>query len=90
MVASVHNHKQVTCSRKTVLVAGRERVLNHLLFHVISPFRRFMKVSFEIFIQTADSLLHDVAGQHFDAVALPGGMPGAKNLSESHELIVSL
>jgi len=30
-----------------------------------------------------DTLLADVAGEAFDAIVLPGGMPGAKNLHES-------
>ena len=30
-----------------------------------------------------DALLSDVAGQAFDAIILPGGMPGAKNLHAS-------
>ncbi len=32
---------------------------------------------------TADAALDSVAGQRFDMVALPGGMPGSKSLAES-------
>ena len=30
-----------------------------------------------------DTVLHDVAGSHFDAVILPGGLPGAATLRDS-------
>jgi 4-methyl-5(b-hydroxyethyl)-thiazole monophosphate biosynthesis len=34
-------------------------------------------------ILTADAVLSDLAGKSWDAVILPGGMPGAKNLAAS-------
>lgn len=39
----------------------------------------------DIYVQ-CDALLSDVASDDFDAVIFPGGMPGAKNLSESREV----
>ena len=36
---------------------------------------------------TCDALLKDVASQEFDAVVLPGGMPGAQYMSECPLLI---
>lgn len=38
----------------------------------------------------ADALLADVAGRHFDLVALPGGMPGAEHLRDTPALIALL
>jgi protein deglycase len=35
----------------------------------------------------ADALLVDCAGQTYDCIALPGGMPGAEHLRDSAELI---
>jgi len=34
----------------------------------------------------ADTTIAEVAGQEFDAIALPGGMPGAERLRDSAEL----
>jgi protein deglycase len=38
----------------------------------------------------ADALLGDVEKQHFDAVVLPGGMPGAKRLKEDPRVLTLL
>lgn len=38
----------------------------------------------------ADALMADVIEQEFDAIVLPGGMPGAKNLSDCTALISML
>jgi len=35
----------------------------------------------------ADALLQDVLQQHFDMMALPGGMPGAKNLQQDERVL---
>ncbi len=35
---------------------------------------------------TADFLIHDCVNQHWDLIALPGGMPGAENLRNNKEL----
>lgn len=35
----------------------------------------------------ADKLIDDVAAEHFDLIALPGGMPGAERLRDSEALI---
>eukprot|EP01121_Diplochlamys_sp_Union-15-3_P001205 TRINITY_DN11069_c0_g1_i2.p1 TRINITY_DN11069_c0_g1~~TRINITY_DN11069_c0_g1_i2.p1 ORF type:complete len:190 (+),score=53.89 TRINITY_DN11069_c0_g1_i2:80-649(+) len=53
-VASTTSEKQVTCSRKTKLVA--------------------------------DVLIEDCVEKTYDLIAVPGGMPGAKHLSESAAL----
>lgn len=34
----------------------------------------------------ADGLIHDIIAREFDVIAIPGGMPGAKHLSESATL----
>ncbi|MBO7349089.1 MAG: DJ-1/PfpI family protein [Spirochaetales bacterium] len=41
--------------------------------------------SHDIYVQ-CDSLLSDVAKDHFDAIFFPGGMPGATNLASSPEV----
>lgn len=41
--------------------------------------------SHDIYVQ-CDSLLSDVAKDHFDAIIFPGGMPGATNLASSPEV----
>ncbi len=56
---------------------GRERVREE-----------YLDVLLSMAYVSSDALIHDVMGQHFDAVALPGGMPGATHLAESHELTV--
>lgn len=38
----------------------------------------------------ADAMLEDCAQQHFDAIALPGGIPGANHLRDSSRLIQML
>lgn len=38
----------------------------------------------------ADALFEDVAGRDFDAIVLPGGMPGTSNLGEFRPLIEKL
>lgn len=38
----------------------------------------------------ADKLLSDLTEERFDLIVLPGGMPGAKNLAESDDLILLL
>ena len=38
----------------------------------------------------ADALIADCAGQTYDCIALPGGMPGAEHLRDSAELIEML
>jgi 4-methyl-5(b-hydroxyethyl)-thiazole monophosphate biosynthesis len=37
-------------------------------------------------VLTADVLLADVAGRTFDAIVLPGGMPGARHLHDNRQL----
>ncbi|RYG52488.1 DJ-1/PfpI family protein [archaeon] len=37
-------------------------------------------------VQTADVLVSDVAGEKYDMIALPGGMPGAEHLSNNATL----
>ncbi|MCK7544865.1 DJ-1/PfpI family protein [Marinobacter bryozoorum] len=54
-VASVHEHKTITASRRTRI--------------------------------TADALLQDCVHHDYDLIALPGGMPGAQNLSDCPLLI---
>lgn len=39
---------------------------------------------------TADALITDCRDQHFDLIALPGGMPGAQHLGESQALVAML
>jgi protein deglycase len=39
---------------------------------------------------TADALIADCAGQTYDLIALPGGMPGAEHLRDSDALIALL
>ena len=39
---------------------------------------------------SADTLIKDCTGRRFDLIALPGGMPGAENLSKCDELIAML
>jgi 4-methyl-5(b-hydroxyethyl)-thiazole monophosphate biosynthesis len=38
----------------------------------------------------ADTTIEQCAGREFDAIVLPGGMPGARNLSENEHLIQML
>lgn len=38
----------------------------------------------------ADALIADCAGQTYDCIALPGGMPGAEHLRDSNDLIAKL
>jgi enhancing lycopene biosynthesis protein 2 len=72
VVASIHNQRQITCARKTVIVAGK--LYGNLFIHLT--------------LRISDKLLSEVEQTTFDAIALPGGMPGATNLSESLPLLV--
>ena len=59
---------------------GIQVIVASVMHHKLCTLSRGMKVE-------ADVIIGDIKGHHYDIIVLPGGMPGAKHLASSGNLV---
>ena len=83
-VADASEDIELACTTDVLVRAGAEVTVASVMPNQLSvKLARGLKL-------TADCLIDDCIGQEWDAIALPGGMPGALRLAESPALSVLL